>query len=69
MICNTQLQETLAKLRKGLTLKFHFHLYVQPDVQLGSFQKANLLPKLTQCPLGQLLPDFNAILCHGYKKQ
>lgn len=69
MICNMQLQETLAKLRKGLILKFHFHLYLLPDGLLGSFQQANLLPKLTQCPLGQLLPDFNAILCHGYKKQ
>lgn len=69
MICNMQLQDTLANLRKGLMLKLHFRLYLLPDVLLGSLQKANLLPKLSQCPLGQLLPDFNAIFCHGYKKQ
>lgn len=39
MICNMQLQKILAKLRKVLILKFHFHLYLLPDVLLGSFQK------------------------------
>lgn len=32
-------------------------------------QKVNLLLKVSQCPLGQLLLDFNAILYHGYEKQ
>lgn len=31
--------------------------------------KSQSLTKVSQCPLGQLLPDFNAILYHGYKKQ
>ena len=45
-------EETLAKLRKGLMLKLHFRLYLLLDVLLGCFQKANLLPKVSQCPLG-----------------
>lgn len=32
-------------------------------------QKVSLLLKVSQCPLGELLPDFNAILYHGYEKQ
>lgn len=61
--------EDTGKAQKGFDIEISLSFVSAAWCSTWLIPKANLLPKLTQCPLGQLLPDFNAILCHGYKKQ